>query len=543
MNKKVLTIIPAAGRGSRMLSLTENCAKSMIPVANKPLIAHLLDQLIENKMEDVFIVVGYQKDSIINYVDTFYKRKLNITYIEQTELLGLGYAIYLANKQIDVLKYDSVFIMLGDAIFNTNEIFKFNYSYVACKYVNDFSRWCIAVKDSNNYLEELLDKPKDEPKDKLALIGAYYFDDIDLYLRSVNKAIDSGIKIRNEFQISTAIENYLKEKRIKTLILGEDDWFDFGELSEYNRNKKKFNQSRFFNNICYGDNDTVFKSSSNYHKIQKEIMWYLALPKHLRKYCPSLVEYNLNDALASYATEYCVGNSLQEMWLYNNLSFEDWSRILYKIFEMITNFKSNSIKSQITVQKIIPRFNLKIFLEKQLKERVSLNELFENDIIINGINYDVNNLLSNLKEFDISDNECQICHGDLVFSNIIYNSSLDSIKVIDPRGDFCGNILYGDIRYDIAKLAQCIIGDYDYIVNDLFILDDNGYKIYKEDNDKQQKLFDLLIKESGCDRKEILFITAIQFITMIPLHAENKDHQTMMKYKAIELLSEVFNEE
>ena len=515
----------------------------MIPVANKPLIAHLLDQLIENKMEDVFIVVGYQKDSIINYVDTFYKCKLNITYIEQTELLGLGYAIYLANKQIDVSKYDSVFIMLGDAIFNTNEIFKFNYSYVACKYVNDFSRWCIAVKDSNNYLEELLDKPKDEPKDKLALIGAYYFDDIDLYLKSVNKAIDSGIKIRNEFQISTAIENYLKEKRIKTLILDEDDWFDFGELSEYNKNKKKFNRCRYFNNIYYGYDGEVIKSSSNYHKIQKEIMWYLAMQQmYIKKYCPTLISYSLDDSDVYYATEYCVGTSLQEMWLYNNLSFEDWSRILYKIFEMINMFKEYSVEPQLSVRKINPRFNLKIFLEKQLKERVSLNDLFEDDIIINGIKYDVNNLLNKFKNFEISDNESQICHGDLVFSNIIYNSSLDSIKVIDPRGDFCGNILYGDIRYDIAKLAQCIIGDYDYIVNDLFILDDNGYRIYKEDNDKQQKLFDLLIKESRCDRKEILFITAIQFLTMIPLHAENKDHQTMMKYKAIELLNEVFNE-
>ena len=89
----ILTIIPAAGRGSRMLSLTDNCAKSMIPIASKPLISYLLDQLISEDMKDVVIIVGYKKETIIDYVNMFYKDKLNITFVEQKELLGLGHAI------------------------------------------------------------------------------------------------------------------------------------------------------------------------------------------------------------------------------------------------------------------------------------------------------------------------------------------------------------------------------------------------------------------------------------------------------------------
>ena len=107
--------------------------------------------------------------------------------------------------------------------------------------------------------------------------------------------------------------------------------------------------------------------------------------------------------------------------------------------------------------------------------------------------------------------------------------------MIDPRGNFCDNIIYGDTRYDIAKLAQCIIGDYDYIVNDLFTLTKSGYTMYmSKDNEFKNLLFSYITKEY--DRKDILFLTAIQFMTMIPLHKENKKHQIMMKYKAIEIL-------
>lgn len=537
MDKNILAIIPAAGRGSRMLSLTDNCAKSMISVAGKPLISYLLDQLIEADFTDVVIVVGYQKESIINYVNTFYSNKLNITYIEQKELLGLGHAIYQVTQQVDVTKYtDGVFIMLGDAIFNTNKIFNFNESYIACEEMIDYSRWCIAVQKDNK-LVKLLDKPQIKPDINLALVGAYYLQDIKLFVDSVNTAINSGITIKNEYQMSTILEIYNTTKSISILYIDENEWFDFGELSVYNINRRKFNQSRFFNNITYNDNSSITKRSNlNKSKIQKEICWFLALPKEIKKYCPTLLDYNLDDSNVSYTTEYCIGNTLQELWLYNNINDETWVNILSQVLTVLDEFKDSSNPMKI---------NFYSFIKKQLDSRVNIDEFFnDSDLEINGKNY---NLLK-LKEFFMqylhdfenrsTDANSYICHGDLVFSNIIYDSSNSSIKLIDPRGDFCGNIIYGDIRYDIAKLTQCIIGDYDYIVNDLFILTDNGYKLYSDKNIKlKEDLFNMITYEY--DKKDIIFLTAIQFMTMIPLHAENEKHQTLMKYKSIELLSEL----
>ena len=534
MSKKILTIIPAAGRGSRMLSLTDNCAKSMVPIASKPLISYLLDQLVEQNLMDVAIIVGYKKETIIDYVTTFYNDKLNIIFVEQKELLGLGHALYETVKQINVKNYDGIFIMLGDAIFNTNAIYDFEKSYIACKIMPDYSRWCIAIQE-NNKLIKFLDKPNIKPEINLAVIGAYYFDNSFIFDSCVLEAIQSGITIKNEYQISTIIELYNKLEQVYTKIFnGDNDWFDFGELDTYNTNRKKIYQCRYFNSIYY-DDDLVHKTSdSNKQKIQREIFWYLALPNKLKKFTPRLVSYNLDDTNPSYSMEYCNGTTLQELWLYSNFKDEMWIKIIDNVISIINSFKDLSNKNTIDFYS---------FIKNQLKSRVDIDEFFSGGVI--EINKNSYNLVE-LKEFfnnylleckDRFENvDANICHGDMVFSNIIYDISTDNIKLIDPRGNFCGNILYGDVRYDIAKLTQCIIGDYDYIVNDLCVLSKNGYKIFLNKNNKlKEYLFDYIT--NGFNKNDIMFLTAIQFMTMIKLHSENIKHQIIMRYKAIELLS------
>lgn len=532
MDKNILTIIPAAGRGSRMLSLTSNCSKSMIPVAGKPLISYLLDQLINNNLKDVTIIVGYEKESLMKYVSTFYKDKLNITFVEQKELLGLCHAIYQVMNTIDMKNYDSVFIMLGDAIFNTTKIFDFSKSYIACKIMSDYSRWCIA-SSKDNILIKLLDKPSIKPDVNQALVGAYYFNDASKFEKSVIDAINSGITIRNEYQISTAIEIYKEYENIHIMNIEDDEWFDFGEFDTYNINKRRFNQSRFFNNVEYHDNSITKRSKLNGNKIQKEINWFLAIPDSLKKYLPNLVNYSLDDYDPYYTLEYCSGSTLQEMWLYNNLDSEAWEKILSIVLNTLNDFKENSREKTIDFQS---------FVKSQILNRVNLAEFFKGSLDINGEHYDLEMLkqffTNYLENFTnrFASAESIIVHGDMVFSNIIYDSFNNDIKLIDPRGDFCGNIMYGNVYYDLAKLAQCIIGDYDYIVNDLFTLTDDGYEIYLDKpTDFKKNLFYKIVKDYNV--YDVLFLTAVQFMTMIPLHAENTNHQKMMKYKAIEILN------
>ena len=85
-------------------------------------------------------------------------------------------------------------------------------------------------------------------------------------------------------------------------------------------------------------------------------------------------------------------------------------------------------------------------------------------------------------------NECSnyisIIHGDPAFSNILFSPRNMIYKFIDPRGNFGIDTIYGDYRYDIAKLRHCYHGKYDEITNNLFEIQENkgkfNIKFYKK---------------------------------------------------------------
>ena len=542
--RKVLTIIPAAGRGARMLSLTDNCPKAMVPVAGKPLISYLLDQIIKTEQKDVCIIVGYKKKVLINYVTMMYSGKLNITFIEQTDQKGLNHAIYQATSNNVCDGFDSVFVLLSDAIFSNRKIFNFNEeSFIACMPVEDYSRWCMAKID-NHGIAGFIDKPKEKPDTNFAVAGAYYFTNVKLFVDSIAHGMTCDT-INGEFQISSSLEYYMKNEPLKEIIVTPDQWFDFGDFTTYNKNKKLFNQCRYFNNITYTKNDSVIKTSeNNKSKIQKEICWFLAIPDELKKYVAQLKSYHLDDANPGYEMSYCNGITLQELWLYSNLDFEQWDHILQNIYKMLIDFSINSNH--------LYKVDLSKFLKDNISKRVD-SKIFNDlkDYIINGKNCGC--LFDKFRYFEtkldtLKDSRfTSIIHGDMVFSNILYDISNEKITLIDPRGDFNGSIIYGDIRYDLAKLTQCIFGDYDYIVNDLVKLkpsiDDHvvSYETYetlsgKTRNEKLDMVYKLC-KLYKVNVSDIIFITAIQFLTMIPLHAESKNHQDMMFIKFVELLN------
>ena len=135
-------------------------------------------------------------------------------------------------------------------------------------------------------------------------------------------------------------------------------------------------------------------------------------------------------------------------------------------------------------------------------------------------------------------------HGDYCFSNILFDSSNYIFKLIDPRGRLDADAtIYGDPRYDIAKLRHSVVGLYDFIVQGLFKLTENNsefeYKILTtEDYRVLEDIFDKYSIENGFDVQEIKFIEGLLFLSMIPLHKDNFDRQKVFYLKAIELLND-----
>ena len=105
-------IIPVAGIGTRLRPHTHTAPKALLHVAGKPILGHILDELIAFGIDEVVFVIGFLGDKIVDYVRKNYK--IRSCFITQKELNGLGWAIYLTREHIGA---EPILIILGDTIF------------------------------------------------------------------------------------------------------------------------------------------------------------------------------------------------------------------------------------------------------------------------------------------------------------------------------------------------------------------------------------------------------------------------------------------
>jgi len=222
MSTDLKIVIPVAGVGTRLRPHTYSIPKPLLPVAGKEMLAHVVDPLVELDPEEVIFVVGYLGDKIVEYVKQKYKFKA--TFVEQNDLLGLGFAVNVALQKINSGR---LMIILGDTIARTDFAdFISNGDAIGLKKVRDPRRFGIAVVE-NGKIVEFEEKPS-EPRSDLAIIGLYYFDNSDVLKEHIEKLIKSGKTTRGEVQLTDALDLMVRGGR--TFRPYEvDGWYDCGK--------------------------------------------------------------------------------------------------------------------------------------------------------------------------------------------------------------------------------------------------------------------------------------------------------------------------
>ncbi|WP_049921395.1 UTP--glucose-1-phosphate uridylyltransferase AglF [Halopiger djelfimassiliensis] len=171
-------VVLAAGKGTRLRPLTEDKPKVLVEVDGKPLIEDVFDNLLEIGVTEFIVVVGYQKEQIIERYGDEYEG-VPITYAHQREQLGLAHAILQAEPHVD----DDFVLMLGDNVFRANlgdVINRQREDRADAAFLveevpyEEASRY--GVLDTNEYGEivEVMEKP-DEPPSNLVMTGFYTF--------------------------------------------------------------------------------------------------------------------------------------------------------------------------------------------------------------------------------------------------------------------------------------------------------------------------------------------------------------------------------
>ena len=105
-------LIPAAGVGTRLRPHTLNKPKALLPVAGRPILGHIMDDLLDAGIDGFVLIVGYCGDAARAWVKETYPG-VDVTFVEQTERLGLGHAVWTARE---ALGDEPFFCILGDTI-------------------------------------------------------------------------------------------------------------------------------------------------------------------------------------------------------------------------------------------------------------------------------------------------------------------------------------------------------------------------------------------------------------------------------------------
>lgn len=241
-------IIPVAGIGTRLRPHTLTQPKVLMNVAGYPMIYHIVNQIIKDKIaSSIILITGNMSDQIENYLKGTFKFKFD--FITQNKPLGLGHAIYCAKDIFSDKKDEDVLIILGDTLFDVDlkKMCRSNYSVIGVKKVEDPRRFGVVEKNKNGFITRLVEKPaspKVSPSNE-AIVGLYLLKKSSLLFDSLEYIIKNEIKNSNEYQLTDALEVMLKNsERMKTYNV--DGWLDCGKpetLLETNAYLlKKFNR-------------------------------------------------------------------------------------------------------------------------------------------------------------------------------------------------------------------------------------------------------------------------------------------------------------
>ncbi len=236
-------IVPMAGIGKRMRPHTLTVPKPLIPVAGKPIVQRLVEDITEvcnEKVDEIAFIIGDFGKEVEQHLLEVAKDLGAVGKIyHQEEALGTAHAILCAKESLS----GKVVVAFADTLFRAD--FKLDDSQdgiIWVKQIDDPRAFGVVKLDEVGVITDFVEKPETFVSD-LAIIGIYYFRDGEYLKNELQFLIDNNIKEKGEFQLTNALEN-MKAKGSKFTTGEVKEWLDCG-----NKDATVYTNSRVLEHI------------------------------------------------------------------------------------------------------------------------------------------------------------------------------------------------------------------------------------------------------------------------------------------------------
>ena len=269
-------IIPMAGMGKRMRPHTLTVPKPLLPVAGKPIVQRLVEDIAtvcHEPLEEIAFVIGpsFGKEVEEMLIGVAAKLGAKGTIWYQEEALGTAHAIMCAKEALD----GKVVVAFADTLFKAD--FKMDTAQegiIWVQKIEDPRAFGVVKVNAEGYITDFVEKPQEFVND-LAIIGIYYFRDGANLRKELQYLLDNNIRDKGEYQLTNALEN-MKAKGVKFAPGKVTEWLDCGNkdatvytnqrVLEFKKNEELISPSVKNENSeviapCYIGTNVVLKNS------------------------------------------------------------------------------------------------------------------------------------------------------------------------------------------------------------------------------------------------------------------------------------------